>query len=252
MKRSALLPILAFLMGISNASSASACMYIPWLDPFAWLGFYGCGYGYGGGCGYGQQMYQPSYNYAPAPMMNYQVAPVAPGCNCTSAAPVMQQVVQQQLQAVQVPVTTYRAVTQYVPQTSYQTQYRSVPVATYQQSTLAYQPVQTAMAAPVYNAPVMTAGVYPTQTYAAPGYQAYSSVAQVYAAPTVPQMQYQPQVYQAPNVAVQGDIYGDHEYVPQSASLPVIPNSYSGSVPARQISYGVTPRAARTFSGTVK
>ena len=58
MKRTILYLVAASFLLMGNAKQASACCYIPWLDPFAWLGFYGCGYnpwmgGCGNQCGYG-------------------------------------------------------------------------------------------------------------------------------------------------------------------------------------------------------
>lgn len=274
MKRSTLTTILAFVLGISTASQASACLcipYIPFLDPFAWLGFYGCGGG--GACGYGGGGYAGGYGggyrYAPQPQaygyggyapqtMAYPVAPASPGCsNCTGALPVPQQ---QAMTAVRVPVTTYRAVTQYVPQTTYQTQYRAATrqSVAYQpqqygyQTAYGYQPVQTAFAAPTYSP--MTSpttaynGVIPAQTaYAQPTYPT-----QAYTAPSYQTPYYTPPTFQPPVIASPGDIGGDHEWSAQSAQLPVIPNSHAGRVPVRPISYGVAPRAARTFSATVK
>jgi len=266
MKRSTYTMVLAFMLGISTASQASACLcipYIPWLDPFQWLGFYGCGGGYGGGgCGYGgcaggygggyAPMATPSYGYggyAPAaPMMSYPVAPATPGCsNCTGALPVPQQ--QQAMTAVQVPVTTYRAVTQYVPQTTYQTQYRpAAPAVAYQPQALGYQqaygynPAQTAYAAPVYGGGLMN----PATAYNAPIPQ--TAMAPQYAAP-----QYANPYYPSPIAANPGgDVLGDHEWPTQSAQIPVYQNSHSGGVPARRASYGVPPQSARTFSATVK
>ncbi len=52
----------------STTSTASACIYIPILDPFYWL-FGGCGYGCGGasGGGYGYVNNGNSYGYGPNP-----------------------------------------------------------------------------------------------------------------------------------------------------------------------------------------
>lgn len=270
MKRSTLTTILAFVLGISTASQASACLcipYIPFLDPFAWLGFYGCGGGYGGGCGYGggysYAPQQQSFGYggfAPQPMA-YPMMPANPGCStCTGALPVPQQ---QAMTAVRVPVTTYRAVTQYVPETTYQTQYRPAPAASvaYQpqqfayQSAYGYQPTQTAYAAPMYGQMVNPTTAYnnimPAQTaYAQPNYQSYPE--QAYSTPSFETPYYTPPTFQPPIIASPGDIGGDHEWSSQSAQIPVIPNSHTGAVPARPISYGVTPRSARTFSSTVR
>lgn len=280
MKRSTFSMILTFVLGISTAGQASACLclpYIPFLDPFAWLGFYGCGGGYGGGCGaggygggYGGYGYAPSaqYGYAPQQMAYpQQMAPVNPGCsNCTGALPVPQQ---QAMTAVQVPVTTYRAVTQYVPQTTYQTQYRPAPTASvayqpqaavayqpqqfgYQQA-YGYQPAQTAYAAPVYggvmNPTTAYNGMMPAQTaYAQPTYTTQS-----YATPSFETPYYTAPTFQPPVIASPaGDVFGDHEWPAQSAQVPVILNSHTGRVPVQPISYGVTPRSARTFNATVK
>lgn len=230
-------------------------MYIPWLDPFAWMGLYGCGYG---GCGYNPCGYGGCYNnygvmpqvYAPqAPLyaapqrLNYPVAPASPGCNCTGSAP------QPALTAVQVPVTTYRAVTQYVPQTTYRTQYRSVtpgaisstygaypsfptytaPRAAYSYGTT-YTPYSTAMVTPSYATPTFStptlAQSYPVQSYTPPTY-----ASQTFSAPTIPTQVYPsptptPESFSTPSTPtpiaspVPGDIYGDHEYPTQSAVRP--------------------------------
>lgn len=294
MKRTTLYLVAASFLLLGNVKQASACCYIPWLDPLAWIGFYGCGpnpwmNGCGGQCGYGRYGggYGANYGYAQpvytgyAPRyqaMNYQPAPAAAGCNCQGAA-----LPQQQLSAVQVPVTSYRAVTQYVPQTTYRTQYG------YQQPQVAYgqPPAQVAYGQPT--APVAygytgatTAYGYGTPTTAngygatsiptiapqataynvAPvnGYSSYDSnpipaqQTQGYPIPSAPAAPefYQPRTFQAPI----GDVAGDHEMHPQAATLPVIPNSYSGQVPVRRATYGatygVTPRTTRSFSSTVR
>lgn len=274
MKRSTLTTVLAFVLGISTATQASACClcipYIPMLDPLAWLGFYGCGGGYGGcaqggyGAGYaggyaGGYQYAPrvqSYGYggfAPQPMA-YPMAPQgAPGCsNCTGALPVPQQ---QAMTAVRVPVTTYRAVTQYVPQTTYQTQYRAAPAASvayqpqvspYQQA-YGYQPAQTAYATPIYGGVASPTTAY-NNAISAPVYGATATATPNYGTPYYSAPTFQPPVISSPV----GDIAGDHEWSSQSAQIPVIPNSHTGGVPVRQATYGVTPRAARTFTATVK
>ena len=249
MKRTTLLTILTFAMALTSATPAKACLpYTPWLDPFAWLGFYGCGYGYGygyGGCCGGYGGYQaPVYSsYAPqAPIMNYPVAPApAAGCNCTSALPQ-----QQAMTAVRVPVTTYRAVTQYVPQTTYRTQ---------------YQPTTA------YAAPIAGGVTYPSTAYAAPTYPSTTyyggapSTAQSYYDGTIgvqPSSVYPstpivtPGIQTTPGVVnplPTGDIAGDHEYPSQSA---VVPNVRYGVNPIRPASYGVTPQPARTFSAAVR
>lgn len=292
MKRTTLYLVAASFLLLGNAKQASACCYIPWLDPLAWLGFYGCGYnpwlagcggqcgygGYGGGYGVNYGYAQPTYTgYAPTyPAINYQPAPVTPGCNCQGAA-----LPQPQLSAVRVPVTTYRAVTQYVPQTTYTTQYRyQTPQLAYGQQTtqqFAYQ--QQALPQVAYGqaaAPLAYGYTAPTATYSygatsipttppaataynvAPvnGYTSYDAnpipnpSVQSYptpAAPTSPGF-YQPRTFQAP----MGDVAGDHEAHPQAATIPVIPNSYSGKVPVRRATYGAAPRTTRTFSTTVR
>ena len=288
MKRSTLTTILAFVLGISSASQASACLclpYIPFLDPFAWLGFYGCGGGYNAcGCGYGGGGYGGGYGYAPqsqpygyggfAPQaMSYPALQQAnAGCSdCTGGLAMPQQ---QAMTAVRVPVTTYRAVTQYVPETTYQTQYRPAPAASvaYQpqqfayQSAYGYQPAQMAYAAPpVYNPMTSPTTAYnsvvPAQTaYAQPNYSGYPTQAyptqayptQAYSTPSFETPYYTAPTFQPPTIASPGDVGGDHEWSSQSAQIPAIPNSHAGRVPVRPISYGVTPRAARTFSSTVR
>jgi hypothetical protein len=262
MKRTTQLTVLTFALTFMSATSAKACClpYIPWLDPFAWLGFYGCGGGYGGtcgaGCGYGYQQpvyggyQQPIYGgYAPqAPVMSYPAGP-APGCNCTGALPQ-----QQTMAAVQVPVTTYRAVTQYVPQTTYQTQYQ-------------YQPAATVAAVPTYSGTYPTAalpvGAYPSTAF----HQGMPTASQAYydgsigttmpstVYPSAPMMspgiQYSPGIMHPQPL---GDVAGDHEYPSQSAVFPAQPPQYQyRSVnPIRPASYGVTPQPARTFSATVR
>lgn len=247
MKRSTVLTVLTLAMAFSSASTARACCYIPWLDPFAWLGFYGCGYGCGGGYGawgggYGggyaryappvYNTYQPQvYSGYAAPQMAYPVAP-ASDCGCTGSAgvgvPQVPMMIQPQamaptMQAVQVPVTTYRAVTQYVPQTTYQTQYRYST----QPSTMAY------------TTPTYSAGVYPGATYSAAQAPVYS----------------QPMLQSAPSIASpahSGEYMGEVEYPTQSSMAPIIPNSHSGTTPVRAATYGVTPRAARTFPASIR
>ncbi|MCR9199174.1 MAG: hypothetical protein NXI04_11045 [Planctomycetaceae bacterium] len=257
MKRFLTITILTICAGLSTAQSSQACMYIPWLDPFAWMGFYGCGYGgcgynpcgYGGCNNYGvmPQVYAPQAPLYAAPQtLNYPVTPASPGCNCTSSAP------QPTLTAVQVPVTTYRAVTQYVPQTTYRTQYRTVspgavsstygtypsvpaytaPRSAYSYGT-AYTPYSTAIVTPSYAPPTFASPTlaqsypvqsYPTQSYAPPTY-----ASQTFSAPTIPSQVYPsptPESFSTPSIPtpiaspVPGDIYGDHEYPTQSAVRP--------------------------------
>lgn len=292
MKRMALYLVAASFLVLSNTKQASACCYIPWLDPLAWLGFYGCGPNpWTSGCGSGQCGYQtnysyaqPSFNsYAPSyPALNYQAAPAASDCGCQGAS-----LPQPQLTSYQVPVTTYRAVTQYIPQTTYQTRYRyqqaqvpyaqpTAPIAYgYSGATTAYgygastlpttvpqsaaynvAPAATYGAAPTYN----TAAAYNTTVtgpiYTTPptnGYNGYdanpvpSPNYPIPAAPTAPSF-YQPRTFQAPT----GDVAGDHELHPQAATLPIIPNSYSGKIPVRRATYGAAPRTTRSFPSTVR
>lgn len=296
MKRTTLYLVAASFLLLGNAKQASACCYIPWLDPLAWLGFYGCGPnpwmggcgaqcsygggygGYGGGYGVNYGYAQPTYTgYAPSyPAINYQAAPAAPACGCQGAA-----LPQPQLSAVRVPVTTYRAVTQYVPQTTYRTQYQyQTPQLAYgQQTTQQFAYGQQATQQFAYSQPTAplaygyTAGTtaygygatsIPTNAPAttaynvAPvnGYTSYdanpapSQSIQSYPAPTAPTSPgfYQPRTFQAP----MGDVAGDHELYPQAATIPVIPNSYSGTVPVRRATYGAAPRTTRSFSTTVR
>ncbi len=253
MKRSTLLSIVTLAIAFSTANTAQACCLPYILNPFAWFGGYGCGYGYGyGGAGYagagygyggyGYGGYQPSYGggYAPqAPIMSYPAA--TPGCNCTSAVPQ-----QPALTAVRVPVTTYRAVTQYVPQTTYRTQYRQAAPLGYQNPQVAY--------APSYGGGI----AYPATSYynanPAPAATVYNQIpAAVNSAPTV---YGSPTIYHAaPNVATPhpaGDIAGDHEYPIQGMVAPVIPNAGNGAVPIRRVSYGVTPQSPQRYSSVLR
>ena len=62
--------LLAVALVCSTTSTASACIYIPILDPFYWM-FGGCGYGYGnsgaGGGSYGYVNNGSAYGYGPNP-----------------------------------------------------------------------------------------------------------------------------------------------------------------------------------------
>lgn len=283
MKRSITVAILTVIVGLSTSATSQACLYIPWLDPFAWLGFYGCG-GYGYGCGpqtgygcgnygYGASSYAAPRAYAPQPMyapsvMNYGPAPAAPGCNCTSALPVQQQA----MAAVRVPVTSYRAVTQYVPQTTYRTEYRPVQ----QSYAMTQQGYGTAAYAATSRTAALGYGRYPTagyptagypattyQPYAAPtvGYygQAYNTAAlptqPAYVAPQIATPTYAAPVIQPPtgvaNPYGAGDINGDHEYPAQSAVAPRMP--YPARQPnIQQASYVLPPRSARAYPLAVR
>ena len=57
MKRSTLLSAITLIIACTTANAAQACCLPYVLNPFAWFGFYGCGYGYGApgyaGAGYG-------------------------------------------------------------------------------------------------------------------------------------------------------------------------------------------------------
>ena len=231
MKSSRLIPFtLAFLMA---GTAVQACCLLPLLNPVNWFNPYGAwGHGYGGyGCC--PQMCQPA---CPQPV--YQAVrqpiyrPVAN--NCCQPAP--------QMQAYQVPVTTYRPVTQYVPHTTYRTQYRMIQ----SQVAAPYTPMQPAVAygAPIYQ-PQMPAYSYqtppPVQTYSQPVPQALPP---------------QPQPFRRSTpiaTPVPGDITGDHEIPRQSSRAPVIMNRYSQArPPVRQVSYGVTPAPAARYSGSVR
>lgn len=278
MKRSVSIAILTVIVGLSTTASTQACLYIPWLDPFAWLGFYGCGgYGYGcgpqtgygcgnyGGYGYGggyaaPQVYTPQPIYAPS-VMNYGPAPVTPNCNCTSAMPVQQQA----MTAVQVPVTSYRAVTQYVPQTTYRTEYRAV-----QQN---YAMTQPAYGAGMAYGQYPTTATYPATAYPATAYQSpytgyYGSMYNTAALPVQPSYVAPPQVpyYGAPvvqpptgvaNPYGAGDINGDHEYPAQSAVAPPRPSIQQASyvLPPRNPTpprAALPPRSARSYPNAVR
>lgn len=268
MKRSLCTTMLTIVLAFSTTSQASACClcipYIPWLDPFAWLGFYGCGGGYscgfswghsagwgggGWGYGYGYGGYAPPvYGYgARQPVMpSYQPVVQTPiyapiqqvtqaGCDCNGQVQSAYTAPVQTMTAVQVPVTTYRAVTQYVPQTTYQTQ---------------YQPIQQVQSA------------YLPQTYGGVNYAAAPPVQQTYQAPAVtyaapafsqPAMQVTPGVQASPGMVYQyGDITGDHQLPAQSANVPIIPNSHSGQVPVRRISQSLSPQSSRQFPASVR
>lgn len=282
MKRSLTLALLTLCVGLSTAKTTQACLYIPWLDPFAWMGFYGCGYGGCGHnpCGYGRchnygvmpQVYAPQAPLYAAPQtMSYPVAPSNPGCNCTGA------VQQPALTAVQVPVTTYRPVTRYVPQTTYRTQYRAVAPATagvmptYTQPQIAYNAplpsYSTALATPSYpshssytptlGVPTYTPG-YPTQSYTQlPGVTPYST-------PTLPTPIYSsPQPMVTPGYPTStpsgtgiasptpGDILGDHEYPTQSAVQPQRVPIATPTAPIRQASW-TQPQFTRSYPLSVR
>lgn len=244
MKRSILITVVALASTFMVTPSAQAHCPLAWLNPLTWLGFYhcgGCGHswgGYGYACGYGyrQPVYQP-------PVMHY---PAAPACDCYGAS-----VHQPSMQAVRVPVTTYRAVTQYVPQTTYRTQYQ-------------YGPSATAYATPVYGNPAVPQTAYvPMPT--SPG--VFSSnmtpaplpAGTIYQQPTIPGSLPQ-HILPYPNVAspiTAGDISGDHEFPIQSSAPPqpaptIIQSSYSRSVPLKRTSYGVTPRRAQAYPSSIR
>lgn len=234
MKRSPLFAVAVLAVSTLFTPSASACCLLPWLDPLAWVGFYGCGgHGYAPGCGYpccGQSVRAP---YAPR-VMSY---PTAPACNCVGAtAPATA------LRVERVPVTTYRAVTSYVPQTTYQTRYR-------------YAPPAVAAYSPVYGNPL------PARTMIQPGL-APSPVTPgtVYAPAPLPYgttwggPAAAPPIQPVPNLASPvpaTDITGDHD-VPVQSSVPVFQSSYTRSAPLRRVSYGVTPRPARAYRSSVR
>ena len=264
MKRSTFIAVATLVVSSFVASNAQACFYTPWLDPFAWFGFYG-GHGYGGigGCGNNccaPAWRQPVYRPYAAPVMNYQPAP---NCNCGAApAPA--------LTAVRVPVTTYQPVTQYVPRTSYQTQYRYAPAAT-AWNTPAYPAPQTAM--PGYPTQSIAAAPYtatygsaplPQTTYSGPVagqpwpqtpiYQQAPVYQQTPAYQPSPAPVFQPPIQAPSNIAspVPGDIMGDHEYPIQSAHPQPVPLPAAARPQIRRVSYGVTPRSARSYPSSVR
>jgi len=249
---------------LSTATTTQACLYTPWLAPFAWLGFHGCG-----GCAGGYQTYgyqQPVYSgyqqpmYAAPQMLNYPIAPTASACGCTSALPQ-----QQAMTAVQVPVTSYGAVTQYVPQTTYQTQYRytaqpamayAQPSMAYGQPTVAYPQQSMAFAQPASN---YGAHSYETTAINTPEYN-YNSMPMQQSSgfsPTMSAPIYSPPTIFQPSQSIatpmhSGDINGDHEYPSQSAVSPAPIQWYQNRSSVRPVSYGVTPVSARTYSASVR
>lgn len=279
MKRSVALFCMTFAFALSSASPASACL--PWLDPLAWFGFYGCGYGYGC-CNYGCQPVANAY-----PAYRPQVLPAYPfphpasgaGCDCHGAvaAPAAQ------MTAVRVPVTTYRAVTQYVPRTTWQTQYQysQQPAVAYHTGAFPQaQPIQAGQVYPntsVALAPsggVSTGGasILPNTVYSAPMTSAPMTSAPMTSAPmTSAPMTSAPitsaPVYQPPVLPSQsnlaspvpaGDIHGDHEYPTQSSLHGSVP-THTATVPAslptppiRRVSYGVTPQKASRYRSSVR
>ena len=237
MKSTRLIPFtFAFLLA---GTAVQACCFLPLLNPVNWFNPYGpWGQGYGGyGCC--PQMCQPAY-----PQPGYQAIrqPIYQPAtnNCCQPTP--------QMQAYQVPVTTYRPVTQYVPHTTYRTQYRMVQP----QVAAPYTPMQPAVAygAPIYQ-PQLPAYSYqttpPVQTY--PQGQTYPPAIQH----TVPA---QPQPFRRSGpiaTPAAGDISGDHELPRQSSRAPVIFNRYSQTrPPVRQVSYGIPPAPAARYGGTVR
>ena len=262
MRRSIFTAAMTLVILLSNTSTSQACCFLPWLNPLTW---FGCGYGCYNPCGYGRCGY-PGYQafgyqqpmYAAPQMMNYPIAPVSPGCGCTSALPQQQM----SLTAVQVPVTSYRAVTQYVPQTTYQTQYRyaaqpavaySQQAAMFAQPSIAYSPGATsfeqptmAYGQPMYGTPGST---YNTATIPMPDTSGMlqQGVAPVYSAPTVfgPSQSIATPIYS-------GDVNGDHEYPSQSAVTPQPIQWYQNRSAIRPASYGVGHESVKTYSGSVR
>lgn len=252
MKRSSLIAVAALVISLTTATSAKACCYVPWLDPLAWLGFYGCGYGccgHGGygGYGYGGYGYTPPYAYAPpvysayAPAQPYRAA-VGPACDCNNGVPQAAIVT-----PAYVPATAYRPVTPYVPRTTYvptypqnystNVAYPSYPGSVVTQSTLpnthvAMLPQQNAYATPGLSAPAGTVYGAPTVSGPVPG---GTSIAPAISSPFM-----------------SGDVFGDHELPVQSPPPAIIQSSYVNQVPLRRASYGVTPQSARTYRNVAR
>jgi hypothetical protein len=261
MKRSLTLSCLTLTILACTTQTASACL--PWLDPFAWFGLYGCGY-QPQCCNFGCA---PAVN--PYPVYRPQMLPAYPapvpvsnaGCDCngTAMAPV------QQFQAVQVPVTSYRAVTQYVPQTSYQTRYQyaqqlaaGYPVQAYhqplpQQAMQTYPHTNVAIAPSVTYPPSNSGGSFSAGTTIQGTYPS----AGIQPAPVFPA----PVIHESPNVASPipaGDIHGDHEFPTQSSYQPML-HAPTAAVPTalptppiRRVSYGVTPQKAARYRSSVR
>ncbi len=266
MKRTTSIAAMTLIVLCSTASTSHACFCMPWLNPFNWLGFHGCG-NYGG-CGYQTYGYQqPIYSgyqqpmYAAPQMLNYPVAPTSPGCGCTGAVQP-----QQTMSAVRVPVTNYRAVTQYVPQTTYQTQYQystqqavayAQPTMSYAQPSIAYS--QPSVAYDAYGQNSLAYGVPSYDTAALPmPMPEGTSYPPTMTPPTYPAPMYSaPTIFQAsPNVATpsySGDVHGDHEYPSQSAVTPSAPIQwYQNKNAIRPVSYSVSPVSAKSYSATVR
>ncbi|MFY9254833.1 MAG: hypothetical protein WAO83_15385 [Fuerstiella sp.] len=266
MKRTTSIAAMTLIVLCSTASTSHACFCMPWLNPFNWLGFHGCG-NYGG-CGYQTYGYQqPIYSgyqqpmYAAPQMLNYPVAPTSPGCGCTGAVQP-----QQTMSAVRVPVTNYRAVTQYVPQTTYQTQYQystqqavayAQPTMSYAQPSIAYS--QPSVAYDAYGQNSLAYGVPSYNTAALPmPMPEGTSYPPTMTPPTYPAPMYSaPTIFQAsPNVATpsySGDVHGDHEYPSQSAVTPSAPIQwYQNKNAIRPVSYSVSPVSAKSYSATVR
>ena len=195
MKRSFLI-MLVVLSATTSSASACCLPYIPWLDPFAWLGMHGCGngcgyntYGYNGFYNYPRYGYQPMYT---APQMSYPVAPASGDCNCGASAGQTFSTGFNGTQAFQ-PVVGYqphafpghRPMTAWSPMPTY-------PSASY--PTTAYYQPQTLTPTQVYNGVVTSPGQ-----------------STIYTAP-------QP-VNQPGQPPVVGDMTGDHEIPTQSAVL---------------------------------
>lgn len=243
MKRSSLIAVAALIVSLTTVNSAKACCYVPWLDPLAWLGFYGCGYGC---CGHGGYGYMPPYAYAPpaysayAPAQPYRVA-AGPACDCNGVP---------QAAAVTptyVPATAYRPVTQYVPQTTYMPSYQqnygaNVAYPSYPGS------VATQSALPSTNVAMLPQN----NVYAAPGLHVPHGT--VYGPPTV-SGPLPAGASMAPTISgpvMSGDVFGDHEVPVPSPPPSIIQSSYVNQVPLRRASYGVTPQAARSYRNVAR
>lgn len=235
MQRSLCVLLVGISVLVSSASTAKACFPFALLDPFVWLGcpaaqnYYGmnccAGYGYGY-AGYGCQPYMGHHFGAYAPSYTPGYAPMQTDCNCVA-------VQQPAFTPVQVPVTSYRPVTQYVPQITYQTRYQP----TYAAQQFAPQISQSFSGHPLTNTPQIG--------------QSYSPYSPTYVpSHSVP-------ANRAPFTGIAspvpgGDITGDHEYPSSSGLMPVAPAPYVNSLRVQPASYRVAPQPARSYSGVVR
>lgn len=239
MQRSLCVLLVGISVLVSSASTAKACFPFALLDPFVWLGcpaaqnYYGmnccAGYGYGY-AGYGCQPYMGHHFGAYSPGYAAGYAPIQTDCNCTAAP-------HPAFTAVQVPVTSYRPVTQYVPQTTYQTRFQP----TYAAQQFTPQISQGFSGYPLTNVPQVSQSYNPYSPYPP------TNVVPSYTVPAN-----SPPFTGIASPVPNGDITGDHEYPSSSGLMPVAPAPYVNSLRVQPASYRVVPRPARSYSGVVR